>query len=135
MADTFRLEVTTPDRMVVREDVEEAQIPLENGYIGVCAGHAPLLGQLKPGELSYRRAGHTQYLAVGNGYVEVLPEHTKVLVESAETPAEIDVKRAEAARERAETRLRSTDSSIDVERARLAIERALVRVHVAGHLH
>ncbi len=134
MADTFRLEVTTPERMVVREDVEEAQIPLENGYIGVAPQHAPLLGQLKPGELSYRRGGRTQYLAVGNGYVEVLPEQTKVLAESAETPAEIDVKRAEAARQRAETRLRSTDSSIDVERAQAAIQRALARVRVAGHL-
>ncbi len=133
MPDTFVLELTTPERIVAREDAEEAQIPLTNGYIGVLPGHAPLLGEVRPGELSYRQEGRTHYVAVSKGYVEVLPDRTKVLVETAERPAEIDVKRAESARERAENRLKNPTADIDVERAQAAIDRALVRLQVASH--
>ncbi len=132
MADTFRLEIATPERMVVREDVEEAQIPAKNGYLGVLPGHAPLLAQLKPGEISYRRAGRTRRLAITAGFVEVLPDQTKVLVESAEKAEEIDVSRAQSARQRAEERLRHAGPDTDIERARVALERALVRLQVAG---
>ena len=132
MTETFRLQITTPERMVAREDVEEAQIPAANGYLGVLPGHAPLLAQLKPGELSYRQAGRTQYLAIGRGLVEVLPDQTKVLVETAEKAKEIDVARAQEAQQRAEERLRHPDPDTDIARAMVALERALVRLQVAG---
>ena len=132
MPETFRLEVTTPERRVVREDVEEAQIPARNGYLGVLPGHAPLLAQLKPGEISYRQSGRTYHLAVTGGFVEVQSDQTKVLVDTAERAEEIDLVRAQASRQRAEERLRQSTADIDVERARVALERALVRAHVAG---
>jgi F-type H+-transporting ATPase subunit epsilon len=130
--DTFRLEVTTPERMMVRENVTEAQIPARNGYIGVLPKHAPLLSELRPGEMSYRLGGHLHYLSVTTGYVEVLPAETKVLVEAAEIPSDINVTRAQSARERAEKRLRAPDPDTDLERARAALERALVRLQVAS---
>jgi len=130
--DTFRLEVTTPEQIVVRENVEEAQIPARNGYLGVLPGHAPLLAELQPGELSYRLSGHTQYLVIASGYVEVLPDQTKVLVEAAEKLADIDLARAEKARGRAEERLRAPDPDLDLERARAALERAMARIQVAS---
>lgn len=132
MPDTFRLEVTTPEHMVVREDVEEAQIPAKNGYLGILPGHAPLLAQLQPGELTFRQGGRTQYLAVTDGLVEVMPDHTRVLVESAERAAEIDVARAERARQRAEERLKAPAQDVDLDRATIALQRALVRLQVAG---
>ncbi len=132
MPDTFRLEITTPERMVVREDVTEAQIPAKNGYLGILPGHAPLLAQLGPGEISYRQAGRTHSLAVSGGFVEVLPEQTRVLVDTAERAEEIDVARAEKSRQRAEERLRSPNPDTDISRAMVALARATVRLQVAG---
>lgn len=132
MEENFRLEVTTPERMVLREQVGEAQIPAANGYLGVLPGHAPLLAILKPGELSYRQGGHTYKLAVGPGFVEVLPNQTKVLVETAEKKEEIDVARAQKALSRAEERLHHPDPDCDIERARASLERAAARINVAG---
>lgn len=131
MAETFRLEITTPERRVVHLDVEEAQIPAQNGYIGVLPGHTPLLAELKPGEISYRHAGRTDHLAISCGFVEVLPDHTRVLVETAEKFDEIDVARAEAARQRADERLHQPTPDTDIERARRALDRAIARLLVA----
>ena len=128
----FRLEITTPERMVAREDVEEAQIPARNGYLGVLPGHAPLLAQLRSGVISYRQGGRTLYVAVGSGLVEVLPEQTKVLVDTAEKSEEIDLSRAQSAQQRAEQRLQHPDPDTDTRRARVALERALVRLQVSG---
>ena len=132
MADTFRLEITTPERMVVREDVEEAQVPARNGYLGVMPGHAPLLAQLKPGALTFRNGGQTTTLAISGGFLEVLPDQARALVETAERACEIDVTRAEKARQRAEERLRASKPDVDIDRATVALERAIVRLQVAG---
>ncbi len=117
--------------MVFREQVQEAQIPLVNGYIGVLPEHAPLLGQMKAGMLTYKQAGRTHYLAVGPGFVEVLPHQTKVLAETAEKAEEIDPARAEKARERAEQRLRNPDQDTDVQRARASLDRAMSRIQTS----
>jgi len=132
MAETFQLEVTTPERMVIREQVEEAQIPLRSGYIGVLPGHAPLLGEVQAGAVSFRAGRRTAHIAVSGGFAEVLPRQTKVLVETAERAEEIDVARAEAARQRAEQRLRRPDPDTDILRATAALQRALARLQVAA---
>lgn len=129
---TFRLEIATPDRLLVRTDAEEAQIPGRAGYMGILPQHAPLISELKMGELSYRQGGRTERLAVSWGYVEVLPDRVTVLVEAAEKPEEIDVPRAEEARRRAEQRIQRPDPDTDLNRAMVALERALVRLQVAG---
>jgi F-type H+-transporting ATPase subunit epsilon len=132
MDNTFLLRIVTPDREVVREEAEEAQIPGREGYLGVLAGHAPLISELKIGEITYRKNGKVQHLAVTWGFLEVLPTQVTVLAEAAEKPEEIDVERARAAKERAEKRLKSPDPECDVNRASIALERALIRLQVAS---
>ena len=136
MAETFDLEVATPERLVIREAAIEAQIPAKNGYIGVLPGHAPLLSELQAGELSYVHNGSAEFMALSRGFVEVLPERVIVLAEAVERAEEIDVARAEQAKERAEDRLRKiTEPGVDRERARAALDRALTRLAVAARAH
>ncbi len=116
----------------MRTDAEEAQIPGRGGYMGILPQHAPLISELKVGEVSYRQGGRTERLAVSWGYVEVLPDRVTVLVETAEKPEEIDVPRAEEARRRAEQRIQHPDPDTDINRAMVSLERALVRLQVAG---
>ena len=132
MADTFQLEIVTPEKAVVREAATEAQIPGKKGYLGILPGHAPLITELAVGEISYKRpGGGEEHLAVAWGFAEVLPNKVIILAETAERAADIDVARAEEQRKRAEERLRSLDPDTDFERARVALERAIVRIQVA----
>src|SRR5207248_664549 len=126
MADTFELEVATPERLIVRERVREAQIPAENGYIGVLPGHAPLLSKLTTGDMSFVTAGdeHRHHLAIHGGFVEVLPEHVRVLADLGERAEEIDVARAQEALKRAQQRLANPSLGVDVARALYAMHRA-----------
>jgi F-type H+-transporting ATPase subunit epsilon len=108
------------------------QAPGREGYLGILPGHAPLLSELRPGEITYKQRGATHRLAVTGGFLEVLPEQVTVLAEAAERPEEIDLARAQAAKDRAEKRLRSFDSEIDLNRASIALERAIIRMQVAS---
>ena len=132
MAQTFLLRIVTPDRQVVREDVEELQLPGKAGYMGILPGHAPLISELKMGEITYRAGGKSYHLAVFWGFVEVLPDQVTVLAEAAEKAEEIDVGRARAAKERAEEILRTPDPNRDLNHAAIALERALIRLQVAS---
>lgn len=131
MADTFKLEIVTPEKKVVDTAATEAQIPGKNGYLGVLPGHAPLITELAVGEISYRDGGQEQRLAVAWGFAEVLPEKVTILAETAERPNEIDVERARKAKERAEQRLTSGDTNVDVERSLSALHKAETRIEVA----
>ncbi len=84
MADTFQLEVATPERLFVREDVTEAQIPAANGYVGILPGHAALLSELGAGELSFMVGGRRRCLFVEGGWLEVSNDHARVLATKAE---------------------------------------------------
>ena len=132
MADTFQLEIVTPEKKVVATAAEEVQIPGKNGYLGILPGHAPLITELAVGEITFRQNSTEQHLAVAWGFAEVLPEKVTILAETAERPAEIDVERARKAKERAEQRLASGDTTVDVERALDALQRAEARIDVAG---
>src|SRR5215210_4570438 len=113
MAETFFLEVATPERLVIREAAIEAQIPAKNGYIGVLPGHAPLLSELGTGYASFVSGGRKTMFAVNGGFVEVLPDKVRVLAETVEKADEIDVQRAEAALKRAQERLSSPHVEVD----------------------
>lgn len=126
------LQVVTPERQLVREEVHEIQVPGKNGYLGILPGHAPLLSELRQGELSYRQGMVWCHLAVFRGFVEVLPDRVIVLAEVAERGEEIEVERARAARQRAEDRLAKPDPDTDWNRAQVALERALIRLQVAA---
>ncbi len=133
MADsTFKLTVVSPERLVVSAEVEEAQVPGKNGYLGILPGHAPMMTELDIGELSYRQGDRTGYLAVTWGYCEVLSDQVIVLAERAERAEEVDRERAQAAMERARKRLSNLqDPEIDFLRARISLQRALIRVQVS----
>src|ERR1700739_3017650 len=137
MADTFQLEIVTPEKKVVETAAEEVQIPGKNGYLGVLPGHAPLITELSVGEITYREnsgsGGNEQRLAVAWGFAEVLPNKVTILAETAERPAEINVERARKAKERAEQRLTSGDTALDVDRALDALHRAETRLDVAAN--
>jgi len=131
MDQTFRLRIVTPYREVVTDDVGEAQVPGKEGYLGILPGHAPLISELKIGEITYRRGRESQHLSVSGGFLEVLPDQVTILAETAEKSDEIDKDRARAAKDRAEKRLRSPDPDVDINRATVALERAVIRLQVA----
>ena len=132
MDQVILLRIVTPDRQVVHEDVEEVQACAREGYLGILPGHAPLLSELKPGEMIYRKGKDLRHLAVGGGFLEVLPEQVTVLAETAELPEDINIDRAQSAKERAEQRLKSPDPEVDLNRASVALQRALIRLQVAS---
>jgi F-type H+-transporting ATPase subunit epsilon len=132
MADRFELEIVTPDRLVVKDYAEEMQIPGKNGYLGILAGHAPLITELDVGEITYRTHIQTERLAVAWGFAEVLPDKVTVLAETAERASEIDVSRAQEAKTRAEEKLKSGDPEVNYPQTLNALRRAEVRLKVAN---
>jgi F-type H+-transporting ATPase subunit epsilon len=126
------LEIVTPDRALVNEQVDEVELPGSEGYFGVLPGHTELLASLQVGELWYRIGQEKYYLAVAFGFVEVLPDHVTVLARIAERAQDIDVSRAEAARKRAEERVARPTADMDFERARVALMKSLIRLQVAS---
>jgi F-type H+-transporting ATPase subunit epsilon len=131
VAETFQLEIVTPAKLVVDETAEEAQIPGLNGYLGILPGHAPLITELAVGVITYKTSGATHSLSVAWGFAEVLPDKVTILAEAAERPQEIDVERAQKAKDRAEQRLKSNDPETDFTRAEDALQRAETRLNVA----
>jgi F-type H+-transporting ATPase subunit epsilon len=132
MADSFQLEIVTPEKLVVKDHAEEMQIPGKNGYLGILPGHAPLITELAVGAISYRSGSETHYLCVAWGFAEVLPDKVTILAETAERGEDVDCARAQKARERAEKRLTSgEDQEVDVPRAQDALARATTRLEVA----
>ncbi len=132
MPDTFQLEIVTPEKMVVRDAAEEMQIPGKKGYLGILPGHAPLITELAVGEITYRGSGEIHHLAVAWGFAEVLPDKVTILAETCEHPDEIDPKRAQEAKQRAEQRLKSGSTDVDYDRAKDALQRAETRLEVAA---
>jgi len=132
MADTLQLQVVTPDKRLVDEAVEQVQMPGRTGYLGILPGHAPLISELGPGEMSYTQGGNTRYLAVSWGFAEVLPDKVTVLADAAERPEDINVQRAQQAKARAEEALRKQDPELDYEETLRALRRAEVRLEVAA---
>jgi F-type H+-transporting ATPase subunit epsilon len=127
----LQLQIVSADRSLVKEQVDEVQIPGADGYLGILLGHTPLLTTLQVGTLWYRQGQEKHYLAVAFGFVEVQPDRVTILAQIAEKADEIDLGRAEAAKERAEARLATPTTDIDFERARIALLKSLIRLQVA----
>ena len=127
------LQIVTPDRLVVQARVDEVQVPGSEGYFGVLPGHTPMLASLAVGELWYRQGQEKTYLAIASGFAEVLPDRVTILAKLAERAEEIDIERAETARQRAEERL-IHKSDVDYERARAALSKAMTRLQVASRV-
>lgn len=131
------LELATPTRQLVSEEVDEVVAPGSEGYFGVLPGHAAFLATLGSGEVVFRRGRDEIHLAVHGGFAEVTPERVIILAETAERPDEIDRQRAERARQRAEQRMTGRDpdgaeGEIDYDDAVAAYQRALTRLLVVA---
>lgn len=135
MADSFQLEIVTPEKLVVRDTVQEAQIPGANGYIGILPGHAPLITELGAGEISYRKGGQVHRFATAWGFAEVLPDKVTVLAETVEPASEINVPRAQQSLTQAENELKSAQTEEEVSKDLGKVRRAQARIDVAEHKH
>lgn len=131
MAKTIRLDIVTPDKVAYSEDVNMVIARATNGDLGILPGHAPLIAGLDIWPLRVITDEGEIEIVLCSGFIEVRPEKVTILAACAELPETIDIARAEAARERAESRLKATDASIDVTRAEAALRRAIVRLRVA----
>ena len=128
MAGTFYLEIVTPERQFFTGDAEALILPSVDGEIGVYPGHEPAVTAVEPGELRYKAGGRWEPAAVGAGFAEINQDRVILLVGFAEHPEEIDRKRAEAARERAEERLRQKQSIHEYYHSKAALARAMARL-------
>ena len=128
------LQIVTPDRLIVQEQVDEVEIPGSEGYFGVLPGHTPLLASLAVGELWYRKGPEKFFLSIAFGFAEVLPDRVTILARLAERAEDIDIERAGAAKRRAEERLAQSASDVDYERARVALMKSMVRLQVSTRL-
>jgi F-type H+-transporting ATPase subunit epsilon len=132
MAKKFKVEIVTPERLVFSAEAESLVVPAERGYLGILAGHAPLLCTLQPGEILIRGEKGDLHYATSGGFMEVTPQKASLLTESAEESEGIDVARAEKSVARAKERLVSADKGVDKERAKEALERAQNRLKLAS---
>jgi F-type H+-transporting ATPase subunit epsilon len=129
---TIRCEVVTVERLLLSEDVDMVLAPGIEGQLGILPRHAPLMTALAPGELVIRRAGQEDlHMAVSGGFMEVRPDRVTILADSAERAEEIDLQRAEAARQRAQERLTERPPGVDLVRAESALKRSQIRLKVA----
>jgi F-type H+-transporting ATPase subunit epsilon len=133
LPEKIELEVVTPQRLVLHEDVKSVELPGKDGYLGILPGHAPLITELGIGVLTYRTNGEAHVLTVMEGYAEVLPDRVIVLAEISERASEIDVERSRADVQKAQQELSKAGSpDVDWQQANVRLERALVRLQVAS---
>ncbi|MBP3759942.1 MAG: F0F1 ATP synthase subunit epsilon [Ruminococcus sp.] len=131
MANTFQLEIIATDRVFFRGECEHLVITAIDGLLGIMAGHEPLVTVLPTGELKYMTDGKWQYAAISEGFIQVMPDKAVILADSCELPEEIDVKRAEQARERAEELMKQKQSIMEYYQTQAALNRAMNRLKVS----
>lgn len=130
---TLNVSVVTPDGPVLEGSYEMVSCRAESGELGILPGHIPLVAPLAISSVRLKKDGNTDYVAVSGGFIEVRPDKVTILAQAAEKPSDIDVDRAQRAKERAEQRLAQVKSEeIDFKRAQLALRRAINRIDVAG---
>ncbi len=130
MADNFLLKIITPDRVFFEEEASMVEFNTTEGEIGVYKNHVPMTVIIKPGILTITQDGGVREAALHAGFVEILQDKVTILAEIIEWPEEIDAERAEAARARAEERLKSRTPETDVARAETALQRAIARIQL-----
>ena len=131
MAKTFHLEIIATDRIFFSGEVEHLVITAIDGLIGIMAGHEPLVTSLPTGELKYMVNGEWKYAAVGEGFIQVMPDSAIILADTCELPEEIDIKRAEEAKERAEELLKQKQSIKEYYETQAALNRAINRLKIS----
>ena len=132
MADTFEIEIATPEREIVHDRAVRAQVPGKNGYLGILPGHAPLLSELGIGVLTFANESDGRYaVAIHGGYVEVLDNHVRVLADLAESGSDVDVPRAQRALEARTAEMINPSLGADPASALAAVMRAQARIEAA----
>ena len=131
MADTFLLEIATPERQLLKEQVTEAQIPGEDGYMGILPGHAPLVSRLKPGILSYNLNGKEEAVAIAGGFLEVAQDHVRVLVDGGVKPGEVDLAKAQERARFAQQQVENIPMGMDIADALAEAMHAEAQVELA----
>lgn len=131
MAEKFKLTIVAPDREFFDEEVDMVEFNTTEGEIGIYAGHAPLTVIVNPGVLTITQGENVKNAALHAGFVQILPQEVTILAEIIEWPGEIDEERANAARQRAESRLNERSSGIDIDRAQAALMRSIARINAA----
>ena len=131
MMSTVRVDIVTAERVVYSEDADIVIAPGAQGELGILPHHAPLMTTLQPGELLVRKGDEEYSLAISGGFLEVRPDRVIVLADAAERADEIDIARAEAAKERARDRINHPSAGSDIANAEAALRRALARIRVA----
>ncbi len=133
MAQNIKLSVVTPEKSIVSDEAQIVMAPGSLGEFGVLSGHTPFLTSLKIGSVRYTDGnGKERLVFINGGFAEVLPDKVTILAESAECKEDIDVKRAEAAKARAEKRIAEAGEGVDMARAQAALGRAMQRLRVAA---
>ncbi|MBB6669961.1 F0F1 ATP synthase subunit epsilon [Cohnella nanjingensis] len=130
---TLRLEIVTPERKVYDKDVNMVVVKGVGGDLGILPHHVPMVTPLKVAPVKAKIGNAEEFIAVHGGFMEVRKDKVVILAESAELGSDIDVIRAEQAKERAQHRLNEKQSEIDHKRAEAALQRALTRIQVGGH--
>jgi F-type H+-transporting ATPase subunit epsilon len=131
MAETFKLEIATPTKLVLDEAVDSAEIPGSNGYLGILPGHAPLLGLLDAGVLTYTHNGKPNYLAVDSGFIEVLDNTVRVLAERADFAKTISLDAARRELADAQTAMDHPGTDADFEALVHGVKKAQARIDAA----
>lgn len=131
MSKTFYLEIIASDRIFFQGDCEHLIITAIDGLLGILAGHEPLVTSLPTGELKYMVDGMWKHAAISEGFIEVMPDRAVILADSCELPEEIDIKRAEEARQRAEEMLRQKQSIREYYETQAALNRAINRLKIS----
>ncbi len=130
MAATLKLEIVTPAATVYSEDVHLVTLPAADGQIGIFPRHLPLLTRVVPGEIIVRKNGATDFLAIGEGLVEVMGDRVAIVTDMAVAAKDIDEARAEEARQRAAARLRDKISDEEVATVNASLARSLAQLRV-----
>ena len=131
MAKTFQLEIIATDRIFFRGECEHLVITAIDGLLGIMAGHEPLVTVLPTGELKYMVDGVWKYAAISEGFIQVMPDKAVILADSCELPEEIDIKRAEEARQRAEELMKQKQSIVEYYQTQAALNRAMNRLKIS----
>ena len=128
---TFKLEITTPDGVVFKGDVEHVRAPGMMGSFGVLYSHTPFITPLTLGKIEIRTPDGERIYATSGGLADVRANTYLILAETAEEVGDIDIERAKEALERARKRLHDPSETIDHARARAAFMRATNRLKIA----
>ncbi len=129
----FKLDIVTPERLIWSDEVDQVTLPTLQGEITVLARHVPMVSILQAGEIKIRRDQDTIYMAVTGGFIQVSGKQTTILADAAERAEEIDIERAERAREKARQQMtKKTGDRIQDAEAFAAFQRSLIRIKVAN---